>query len=388
MGHSRTLRQLRTLSESVVRPRVKEVKRSVCSCEFVLSALKTLILIILYYSFSIGLTFYNQRFIHHFTFPLSITMTHLVVKFMLAGVVRVLLECKSKTERVTLPWGEYIKKIAPTGIVSALDIGLSNWSWEFITVSLYTMTKSSAVLFILFFAIVLRLEKFRFSLVFVVAFISVGLFLFTYQSTQFNLEGFLMVISASLLSGLRWTLAQMVTQKKELGLSNPLDMIYHVQPWMILGLFPLSVGFEGLHIATSGEVFNYRDNVTLIANLGLLLAGAVLAFFLEFSEFLLVAQTSSLTLSISGIFKEICTLYLAFEFNGDKMSSINGIGLVICLLGIAIHVIIKAVYGQNENKARVERLDASMEMLIKNGEANAATEDEDEVDLFNIKNDR
>ena len=48
-------------------------------------------------------------------------------------------------------------------------------------------------------------------------FISGGLFLFTYHSTQFNLEGFIMVLSASVLSGLRWTLAQIVTQKNEIG---------------------------------------------------------------------------------------------------------------------------------------------------------------------------
>ena len=57
----------------------------------------------------------------------------------------------------------------------------------------------------------------RWSLIFVVLFISSGLFLFTYHSTQFNLEGFIMVLSASVLSGMRWTLAQIVTQKSEIG---------------------------------------------------------------------------------------------------------------------------------------------------------------------------
>ena len=52
---------------------------------------------------------------------------------------------------------------------------------------------------------------------FVVLFIAVGLFMFTYQSTQFNLEGFLMVMTASVLSGLRWSLAQLVLQKNEIG---------------------------------------------------------------------------------------------------------------------------------------------------------------------------
>ena len=30
-----------------------------------------------------------------------------------------------------------------------------------------------------------------------------------------------------------------------LGLGNPIDMIYHVQPWMIVALLPLAVYFEG-----------------------------------------------------------------------------------------------------------------------------------------------
>lgn len=70
-------------------------------------------------------------------------------------------------------------------------------------------------------------------------------------------------------------------------------------------------------------------------------AGAFIAFAMEVSEFLLLAYTSSLTLSISGIFKEICLLILAVELNGDEMSLINMLGLVMCLTGIAFHIVHK-----------------------------------------------
>ncbi|KFM57013.1 Solute carrier family 35 member C2, partial [Stegodyphus mimosarum] len=96
------------------------------------------------------------------------------------------------------------------------------------------MTKSTCIIFILGFSLLFGLEKKRYSLIVVVVLIAAGLFMFTYQSTQFNLEGFLLVLSASFLAGLRWTLAQMVVQRKELGLGNPVDMIYHVQPWMVI----------------------------------------------------------------------------------------------------------------------------------------------------------
>ena len=52
----------------------------------------------------------------------------------------------------------------------------------------------------------------------VVIFIVTGLVLFTYKSTAFNLEGFILVILASVITGLRWACAQLTLQKEELGM--------------------------------------------------------------------------------------------------------------------------------------------------------------------------
>ena len=50
--------------------------------------------------------------------------------------------------------------------------------------------------------------------------IAIGLFMFTYESTQFNAAGFTLVLLASFISGLRWTLAQIVLQREETGPSH------------------------------------------------------------------------------------------------------------------------------------------------------------------------
>uniref|UniRef100_V5H4X4 Putative solute carrier family 35 member c2 n=1 Tax=Ixodes ricinus TaxID=34613 RepID=V5H4X4_IXORI len=163
------------------------------------------------------------------------------------------------------------------------------------------MTKSTCIIFILGFSLVFGLEKRRCSLVFIVLLIALGLFMFTYQSTQFNTEGFFLVLSASFLAGLRWTLAQLVMQRKEVGLGNPIDMIFHVQPWMILGLLPLAIAFEGIPIATSEKVFRFHEVEMLVRTGQYVLAGSVLAFFMELSEYLLLTlHVESLTLSIAG----------------------------------------------------------------------------------------
>lgn len=109
----------------------------------------------------------------------------------------------------------------------------------------YTMTKSTTIVFILFFAILLKLEKKTWSLMMIVVMISSGLFMFTYKSTNFNAMGFSFLIFASLCSGIRWSFAQLVMQKSKLGLHNPVDMIYFMQPWMLLSIVPFTIGFEG-----------------------------------------------------------------------------------------------------------------------------------------------
>lgn len=83
------------------------------------------------------------------------------------------------------------------------------------------------------------------SLVGIVLMISAGLIMFTYKATQFNLLGFNFLLIASFAAGLRWTFAQLLMQKSKLGLHNPVDMVFHVQPWMFVSLLPFTIMFEG-----------------------------------------------------------------------------------------------------------------------------------------------
>lgn len=86
--------------------------------------------------------------------------------------------------------------------------------------------------------------------------ISGGLFLFTYKSTHFDALGFSFLLFASLSSGIRWTFAQLIMQKSKLGLHNPIDMIFHMQPWMIAAVLPFTIAFEGK--AKERMVADYR----------------------------------------------------------------------------------------------------------------------------------
>ncbi|KAE8575510.1 hypothetical protein XENTR_v10003853 [Xenopus tropicalis] len=190
--------------------------------------------------------------------------------------------------------------------------------------------------------------------------------MFTFKSTQFNTGGFVLVLAASAFGGVRWTLTQLLMQKAELGLQNPIDTMFHLQPVMFLSLFPLFVGIEGLHVATSEQLFCSQDSHQLLALLATLALGGLLAFGLGFSEFLLVSKTSSLTLSIAGIFKELCVLLLATHLLGDELSILNWLGFAVCIAGIALHVALKTTHSRVEEGRGV--LTADMELLLRGHE--------------------
>jgi hypothetical protein len=65
----------------------------------------------------------------------------------------------------------------------------------------------------------------------------------------------------------------------------------------------LLFSLEGLSLAMTKDVFRFVDTYHLFIVLGEVLVGAVIAFFMELTEYLLVSYTSSLTLSVSGIIK-------------------------------------------------------------------------------------
>lgn len=79
----------------------------------------------------------------------------------------------------------------------------------------------SNTLKVLLFAFLFRLETFSWRLIGVIVLIFSGVLLMVATETHFILHGFLLVITASALGGLRWGLTQILLHDKKLGLDNP-----------------------------------------------------------------------------------------------------------------------------------------------------------------------
>ncbi|CAB0035354.1 unnamed protein product [Trichogramma brassicae] len=208
-------------------------------------------------------------------------------------------------------------------------------------------------------------NTYSWSLAGIVFMISGGLVMFTYKSTSFDLIGFLLCLLASLTSGIRWTVAQLIMQKSKLGLRNPIDMMYYMQPWMLLAITPVAMVIEGPKVYRGLLNVDWNDTLLITTTAFAVIGGAVLAFSMEVMEFLVVTHNSSLTLSISGIFKEICILVIAYEWKGDRMNGLNFVGLLMCLGGIILHVINKILQNKKDSANELELESNSFANFVK-----------------------
>ncbi|PWY99311.1 TPT-domain-containing protein [Testicularia cyperi] len=307
------------------------------------------LLILCWYTFSTAISVYNKWMFsadrHNFSFPLFVTSVHMFMQFGLSALVMRLfpqvVPRRPNGSRSRPSGANWIAKVVPCALATALDIGLSNTSLKTITLTFYTMCKSSNLAFVLFFAFLFGLEVIRWSLIGIIALITIGVVMMVAAETKFVLIGAVQVLSASALGGLRWALTQMLLDRDEMGMNNPIATIFWLAPVMGVCLVSLSAIFESW-----ANIFTDKNGWfdTLPHGLrmaGLMAAPGFLAFGMNLAEFALIKRTSVVTLSVAGIFKEVLTIALASSVFGDELTPINITGLCITLLGITLYNFLK-----------------------------------------------
>lgn len=187
-------------------------------------------------------------------------------------------------------------------MATSLDIGLSNLSLKTITLSFFSMSnhlflsiqslrvfhslamcKSSSLIFVLMFAFLFRLEAFSWKLVGVITLIFSGVVLMVATEAHFVLEGLILVLTASALGGLRWSLTQVLLKNKKMGLDNPAATIFWLAPSMGATLTIVSMVLEHWPTIFRSKFFDGAWK-TFETILFLTLPG-VIAFCMVISEF-------------------------------------------------------------------------------------------------------
>jgi len=194
------------------------------------------------------------------------------------------------------------------------------------------MCKSSVLGFVLIFAILFRLEKPSWKLGAIILVMTIGVVLMVAGETSFNVVGFTLLMTASVASGLRWSLTQMLLRRTP-ATSNPFSTLFFLTPVMFATLFIIAIPVEGFGPLHDGFIILAETRGLFVGILILLFPG-ILAFCMTSAEFALLKRTSVVTLSVCGIFKEVLTISAASIVFGDKLTPINISGLCVTLSAI------------------------------------------------------
>ncbi|KAF9309103.1 Triose-phosphate Transporter [Podila horticola] len=294
-----------------------------------------------WYFFSTALSIYNKNLMGrdnwNFNLPLFVSSIHAGLHFVITACLMHFFPDKfdarqsGKGGRLTIH--SYVTQVVPCAIAAALEICMANASLMYITLSFYTMIKSSTPIWVLMFAFFFRLEKPRMSLILIIGVIVIGVVLTVAGEAQFDMTGFILVLMASVMSGLRWSMTQMLLQKDTLGMDNPVATLYYISPIMFVLMSILSLVIEDPFVEfAQSEFFNsfHAGLTTLMMAAG----GGFLAFAMTVAEFKLIKNTGTVTLSVAGISKEIVIISLSMLIFGDRLTFVNLLGLLVSIGGI------------------------------------------------------
>jgi solute carrier family 35, member C2 len=133
------------------------------------------------------------------------------------------------------------------------------------------------------FAFLFRLERFSWRLVAVILTITGGVVLMVASETQLMIAGMLLVILASALGGLRWALTQILLNKKEMGMDNPVATIFWLAPSMAITLAVMSMIIEGFRDVFRTKFFD--GIVSIMRTLLFILFPGMFAFAMVMTEY-------------------------------------------------------------------------------------------------------
>jgi solute carrier family 35 protein C2 len=268
-----------------------------------------------WFVFSALLSSYNKLIFGsgHMAFPcpLLLTSLHFFVQWIFSWSVSAAFPKYFGGDQVAnMPWKPYLSTSIPCGLVTSGDVGLSNLSLVRISITFYTMVKASTPIFVLGWAYILGIERITISLIGVVMVIALGEFLTVAGEIHFDVVGFFMCLSASMLSGARWTLVQLKLNTLDPPLKTTIATMRVLSPSMFFSMLFVSLCIEKPWEALSSGYFETVGEGFWTLGMGLI--GASFAVAMIICEFYLIMRANAIVLMIGGVIKEMITIIVGY----------------------------------------------------------------------------
>mmetsp|Transcript_27266 Transcript_27266/g.57369 ORF Transcript_27266/g.57369 Transcript_27266/m.57369 type:complete len:452 (-) Transcript_27266:90-1445(-) len=274
-----------------------------------------------------------------FPCPLFLTSVHFLVQWIFSYLVSSACPGYFGGDGVSsMSWKTYMGVTIPCGFVTAVDVGLSNLSLVRISITFFTMVKSSSPIWVLASAFFFGIEKVSCNLITVGVLIMLGELLTAFGEVEFDAVGFVMVLVAAMLSGIRWTLVQFKLHKLDPPLKGSVATMRVLSSSMFVFMILLSCTIEQPWAKlgpSKGDFFSTFDNGMKTISLGL--TGACIAIAMILCEFWLILKSNAIVLMIGGVLKEMITILVGVTVFGDELNLINVSGICVVFSGVFLY---------------------------------------------------
>jgi solute carrier family 35 protein C2 len=170
------------------------------------------------------------------------------------------------------------------------------------------------------------------------------------EGQEFQALGFGLALFSNILSGLRWAMTHKLLKggggegaggdgvEEEDDKLSPLTATLYTSPATVLSILPIALAVEAKSIWNDSTLTEAAEPFLVAA---MLMGIATLVFCVIMSEYWLVNATSSLTLSVAGIFKEMLTIGGGLFFFSEHVDMLNVVGFFVCQIGIGSYVYLR-----------------------------------------------
>jgi len=351
-----------------------------------------------WFIFSAILTSYNKKLLGtdemHFPCPLLLTSMHFGSQWIFSYVTTSLYPDANGTAVITnMSWSNFLCVSVPCGLVTCLDVALSNLAIVRISITFSTMIKSSSPIFVVASAFILGIEKLRYSLICVVLLICFGEYLTVLGEVHYDRIGFFLCLAAAVFSGLRWTVMQSILHRLDPPLKSAIATMRILVPSMFffMVLFALIIERPWDTLSPSSGSPYFKDFQSGVTTFALGLIGSVIAIMMILCEFYLIMKSNALIMMIGGVTKEMLMILVGVFAFGDKLNAINVSGCIIVFFGVGLfkysHYKQKMEeHKQAEGKIKIEYKPFELKMkkfvqniLISDGPMDSSS---NEIDIF------
>lgn len=284
-----------------------------------------------------------------FKFIIALAFAHMMVATLLCRIVFLI----TPNSRIEIPHGDQsahmYTRFCVIAALFATSLVASNAALARLDVASVQMIKALNPAVIYALGILSKMERPSWSVLGALSVICGGVIYAVQGVLRFQLFGFALQIIAILADGTRYLYLQATLQSSEGGM-DPINILHMIAP--IAAVFLWAAGSMWEFAQMRLVVYN------LLACLPLVAVSSLLAFTLTMCSYAYIKATSALTMSVSGIVKDVLMIGMLVTYLDAKVSWKQCVGYFIAIGGTAAYTSIR-----DTHVAETDRLETSQQSV-------------------------